>query len=95
MKPYIVQHTPVLHGIEDKVRRFEPGETIELTEEQALRLGDNVAPAADDAGMETETGATDEGAPDQDGKEEAAPAEPQPPVGEPLAEPQPKARKKR
>ena len=60
MPKYIVQHTPVLHG-EEKAKiatRYEVGEEIELSEEEAQKLGDNVALTKTDKkeNSETETG---------------------------------------
>lgn len=48
MSDYIVQHTPVKHGgKKDKVAKlYEVGAKITLTEDEAAKLGSNVAPAA-------------------------------------------------
>lgn len=44
MPKYIVQHTPILHGPKgaDAATLHEVGSAIELTAEEAERLGDNV-----------------------------------------------------
>lgn len=46
MPKYIVQHTPVLHGAEKakQTTRYEVFDEIELTEQEAQKLGDNVKP---------------------------------------------------
>jgi hypothetical protein len=47
MPKYIVQHTPILHGKtgEKKASSYDIGAVVELTDEEAMRLGDNVQAA--------------------------------------------------
>jgi len=47
MPRYAVQHTPILHGSggEKTAARYGIGEVVELTEQEAAALGDNVQAA--------------------------------------------------
>jgi hypothetical protein len=47
MPKYIVQYTPIIHGKknEKESTRYEIGAEIELSAQEAGRLGDNVLPA--------------------------------------------------
>jgi hypothetical protein len=51
MAKYKVVHMQIIHGAPDaeKAETYEPGNIIELTEEEALRLGNNVIQVSDES----------------------------------------------